>query len=115
MSEKNHAATAVVRGLAQLSTHDITTYAKGSTSSSAAMSDTNANCNFLDLSRELRDHIYYFAAIDALLPHVLAGIAAPLLAINRQLHHEFCTIYYSDKIMTFHYVTNLSAPTTDKP
>lgn len=56
----------------------------------------------LNLAPELRNRIYYYAALNAVEDHAtLYTRGAPgLLAVCRQIRREFSSLYYSDAIMT---------------
>ena len=58
------------------------------------------HCRFLQLPAELRDRLYYFAALNAFPAHPRDRESPPMLMVCRQVRKEFSDIYSSDKIMT---------------
>ncbi|KAK5122619.1 hypothetical protein LTR85_003882 [Meristemomyces frigidus] len=56
----------------------------------------------LKLPPELRNQIYYFAALDAIPAHADYHAPKPpaLLTVSRQIRQEFSSLYFSDAVMT---------------
>ncbi|KAK4545262.1 hypothetical protein LTR36_003442 [Oleoguttula mirabilis] len=74
----------------------------------------NGNSRFLKLPPELRNRIYYLAALDALPAHIDFQTQLPpgLLTTCRQIRDEFASIYLSDAIMT---LERLVSPKEESP
>ncbi|KAK6390067.1 hypothetical protein LTR65_005880 [Meristemomyces frigidus] len=72
----------------------------------------NTNSPFLKLPPELRNRIYYLAALDALPAHVRNHLLPALLTTCRQTRAEFSSLYFSDAIMTLERKVHVSSEYT---
>ncbi|KAK5134470.1 hypothetical protein LTR08_006387 [Meristemomyces frigidus] len=64
------------------------------------MEEHNVRSPLLRLAPELRNRIYYFAAMNALRSDVCERKTPALLSVSRQIRHEFSGLYFSDAVMT---------------
>ena len=86
----------------QVDASDATTPKDITTKLASESNASTPHCYFLELSRELRDIIYQLAALDALPVHLARNTAPHLFATSQQIGEELKTLYYSDRIMSFH-------------